>query len=206
VQAGLRTDYLVRAVNQWGGTMLGAGVLSELALGGGSGIRPRHRDHPGAGSDRRGRTGAEQRGQSRSVRAAGLHPLPRPALPVQPSKIAFLAWHAWHASESGRWPPGFPADQRFGYELSEIRHWLEVSCGDSSRSASSSAQLSSTVPRYPRAGRCLPAVTGAHPRIWRRRSGCGGGNGSAAVGVERYARRHQPEGMTPTGRVFPRYG
>jgi NAD+ synthase (glutamine-hydrolysing) len=44
----------------------------------------------------------------------------------RPSKIAFLAWHAWHDPESGRWPPGFPAGQRFGYELSEIRHWLQV--------------------------------------------------------------------------------
>ena len=23
-------------------------------------------------------------------------------------------------------PPGFPVDERFGYTLSEIRHWLEV--------------------------------------------------------------------------------
>jgi NAD+ synthase (glutamine-hydrolysing) len=83
---------------------------------------------------------------------------------------------------------------------------FRCSCGDSSRSTSSSARLCPTAPRYPRAGRCLPEVTGAHPRTWRRRSGCGGGNGSAAVGVERYARRHQPEGMTPTGRVSPRYG
>jgi NAD+ synthase (glutamine-hydrolysing) len=44
----------------------------------------------------------------------------------RPSKIAFLAWHAWHDPECGDWPPGFPADQRFGYALSEIRHWLQV--------------------------------------------------------------------------------
>jgi NAD+ synthase (glutamine-hydrolysing) len=44
----------------------------------------------------------------------------------RPSKIAFLAWHAWRDPECGEWPPGFPADERFGYTLSEIRHWLEV--------------------------------------------------------------------------------
>jgi NAD+ synthase (glutamine-hydrolysing) len=44
----------------------------------------------------------------------------------RPSKIAFLAWHAWRDPERGEWPPGFPTDERFGYTLSEIRHWLEV--------------------------------------------------------------------------------
>jgi NAD+ synthase (glutamine-hydrolysing) len=44
----------------------------------------------------------------------------------RPSKIAFLAWHAWHDPEAGDWPPGFPADERFGYSLPEIRRWLEV--------------------------------------------------------------------------------
>jgi len=44
----------------------------------------------------------------------------------RPSKIAFLAWHAWHDPDGGEWPPGFPADKRRGYSLSEIRHWLGV--------------------------------------------------------------------------------
>jgi NAD+ synthase (glutamine-hydrolysing) len=44
----------------------------------------------------------------------------------RPSKIAFLAWHAWRDVEHGAWPPGFPADRRAAYSLSEIRHWLEV--------------------------------------------------------------------------------
>ena len=44
----------------------------------------------------------------------------------RPSKIAFLAWHAWRDPDAGDWPPGFPADDRFGYTLPEIRHWLEV--------------------------------------------------------------------------------
>ena len=46
----------------------------------------------------------------------------------RPSKIAFLAWHAWHDAEVGEWPPGFPADGRPAYPLSEIRHWLDVFC------------------------------------------------------------------------------
>ena len=44
----------------------------------------------------------------------------------RPSKIAFLAWHAWHDPDGGEWPPGFPADKRPAYSLSEIRHWLGV--------------------------------------------------------------------------------
>jgi len=43
-----------------------------------------------------------------------------------PSKVAFLAWHAWHDAQAGRWPTGYPADERPQYSLSEIRHWLQV--------------------------------------------------------------------------------
>ena len=46
----------------------------------------------------------------------------------RPSKIAFLAWHAWHDAAAGRWPDGFPADQRASYDLATIRSWLEVFC------------------------------------------------------------------------------
>ena len=44
----------------------------------------------------------------------------------RPSKIAFLAWHAWRDADGGRLAAGFPADERRGYDLAEIRHWLEV--------------------------------------------------------------------------------
>src|SRR5918994_1227031 len=44
----------------------------------------------------------------------------------RPSKIAFLEWHAWRDPEEGRWPPGFPVDERPSYTLAEIKHWLEV--------------------------------------------------------------------------------
>lgn len=44
----------------------------------------------------------------------------------RPSKIAFLAWHAWSDPDRGDWPPGFPADKRPAYSLSDIRHWLRV--------------------------------------------------------------------------------
>ncbi|UFU01671.1 NAD(+) synthase [Ruania suaedae] len=43
-----------------------------------------------------------------------------------PSKIAFLAHHAWSDPERGAWPPGFPAEDRYGYDLATIRGWLEV--------------------------------------------------------------------------------
>jgi NAD+ synthase (glutamine-hydrolysing) len=44
----------------------------------------------------------------------------------RPSKIAFLAQHAWTDPEAGAWPPGFPEDARFGYDLPEIVRWLHV--------------------------------------------------------------------------------
>jgi NAD+ synthase (glutamine-hydrolysing) len=44
----------------------------------------------------------------------------------RPSKIAFLAWHAWREAKEGRWPPGFPVDERPSYDLAQIKHWLEV--------------------------------------------------------------------------------
>jgi NAD+ synthase (glutamine-hydrolysing) len=47
---------------------------------------------------------------------------------MRPSKIGFLAWHAWRDAEAGDWPPGFPEAKRVAYDLSEIRHWLEVFC------------------------------------------------------------------------------
>ncbi|MER5456467.1 NAD(+) synthase [Micromonospora sp. NPDC002389] len=46
----------------------------------------------------------------------------------RPSKIAFLAWHAWHDPAAGSWPPHFPEHKRVGYDLPEIRRWLEVFC------------------------------------------------------------------------------
>ncbi|KHK95638.1 NAD synthetase [Microbacterium mangrovi] len=45
---------------------------------------------------------------------------------MRPSKIAFLAQHAWADPDAGAWPPGFPADERFGFDLDEIVHWLRV--------------------------------------------------------------------------------
>jgi NAD+ synthase (glutamine-hydrolysing) len=43
-----------------------------------------------------------------------------------PSRIAFLAQHAWSDEDAGEWPPGFDDDERFAYDLPEIRRWLEV--------------------------------------------------------------------------------
>lgn len=44
----------------------------------------------------------------------------------RPSKIAFLAHHAWKDADAGAWPPGFPEDARYAYELATIRRWLVV--------------------------------------------------------------------------------
>jgi len=43
-----------------------------------------------------------------------------------PSRIAFLARHAWADPAAGDWPPGFDQNQRRGYDLATIRHWMEV--------------------------------------------------------------------------------
>ncbi len=47
-------------------------------------------------------------------------------LGYRPSKIAFMAWHAWHDIEKGAWPANLPAGTRRAFELSEIRHWLQL--------------------------------------------------------------------------------
>src|SRR4051794_10447969 len=44
----------------------------------------------------------------------------------RPSKIAFLAQQAWSDPEIGEWPPGFPEQRRVAYDLSDVKHWLEV--------------------------------------------------------------------------------
>ncbi|HEY2204717.1 MAG TPA: NAD(+) synthase [Pseudonocardia sp.] len=45
---------------------------------------------------------------------------------ARPSKIAFLAWHAWRDAARGRWPTGFPVEDRTEYSLAEIKRWMEV--------------------------------------------------------------------------------
>jgi NAD+ synthase (glutamine-hydrolysing) len=37
-----------------------------------------------------------------------------------------MALQAWEDPSRGEWPPGFPADRRRGYDLPQIRRWLEV--------------------------------------------------------------------------------
>ena len=44
----------------------------------------------------------------------------------RPSKIAFLAAHAWSDPEAGAWPPGFPDEDRYGYDLATVVKWLQV--------------------------------------------------------------------------------
>ncbi|CAI9393589.1 NAD(+) synthase [Microbacterium sp. T2.11-28] len=44
----------------------------------------------------------------------------------RPSKIAFLAERAWADAESGAWPPGFPAEERYAYDLDTVARWLRV--------------------------------------------------------------------------------
>ncbi|WP_106814897.1 NAD(+) synthase [Microbacterium timonense] len=44
----------------------------------------------------------------------------------RPSKIAYLAAHAWSDKDAGAWPPGFPEDDRYAYDLPTIVKWLQV--------------------------------------------------------------------------------
>jgi NAD+ synthase (glutamine-hydrolysing) len=44
----------------------------------------------------------------------------------RPSKIAFLAMHAWSDPDEGTWPPGFPEQDRYAYDLETIVKWERV--------------------------------------------------------------------------------
>ncbi|WP_194410626.1 NAD(+) synthase [Microbacterium cremeum] len=44
----------------------------------------------------------------------------------RPSKIAYLASHAWGDKDAGAWPPGFPDDDRYAYDLPTVAKWLQV--------------------------------------------------------------------------------
>jgi NAD+ synthase (glutamine-hydrolysing) len=44
----------------------------------------------------------------------------------RPSKVAFLSHHAWGDQHQGLWPDGLPPDKRNEYDLTTIKHWLEV--------------------------------------------------------------------------------
>jgi NAD+ synthase (glutamine-hydrolysing) len=45
---------------------------------------------------------------------------------MRPSKIAFLAARAWADPHEGAWPPGFPPEDRYGYDLETVAKWLRV--------------------------------------------------------------------------------
>ena len=44
----------------------------------------------------------------------------------RPSKIAFLSYHAWRDRTQGRWPDALPPEKHNEYDLTAIKHWLEV--------------------------------------------------------------------------------
>ncbi|MFS0735216.1 NAD(+) synthase [Microbacterium sp. 1P10UB] len=44
----------------------------------------------------------------------------------RPSKIAFLAAHAWRDADAGAWPPGFPEEDRYAYDLETVVRWMQV--------------------------------------------------------------------------------
>ena len=45
---------------------------------------------------------------------------------MRPSKIAFVAERAWRDPDTGAWPPGFPEEDRYAYDLPTIAKWLRV--------------------------------------------------------------------------------
>ncbi|MCC2031352.1 NAD(+) synthase [Microbacterium allomyrinae] len=44
----------------------------------------------------------------------------------RPSKIAYLASQAWGDADAGAWPPGFPDEDRYAYDLPAVAKWLQV--------------------------------------------------------------------------------
>jgi NAD+ synthase (glutamine-hydrolysing) len=44
----------------------------------------------------------------------------------RPSKIAYLASHAWADKDAGAWPPGFPDEDHYSYDLPTVVKWLQV--------------------------------------------------------------------------------
>lgn len=44
----------------------------------------------------------------------------------RPSKIAYLASQAWADKDAGAWPPGFPDEDRYAYDLPTVAKWLQV--------------------------------------------------------------------------------
>ncbi|MCP2636210.1 NAD(+) synthase [Microbacterium sp. HD4P20] len=44
----------------------------------------------------------------------------------RPSKIAYLAAHAWSDPDAGAWPPGFPDEDRYAYDLPTVVKWLQI--------------------------------------------------------------------------------
>lgn len=44
----------------------------------------------------------------------------------RPSKIAYLASRAWRDADAGAWPPGFPDEDRYAYDLPAVAKWLQV--------------------------------------------------------------------------------
>lgn len=44
----------------------------------------------------------------------------------RPSKIAYLASRAWADMDAGAWPPGFPPEDRYAYDLPTVVKWLQV--------------------------------------------------------------------------------
>ena len=81
-------------------------------------------------------------------------------------------WHAWQRRRStATGPPGFPADKRPAYSLTEIRHWLQVFAQRFYRSASSSGRRCRTGRRCRAGGSLSPrgdwrAPSDMSARIW----------------------------------------
>lgn len=44
----------------------------------------------------------------------------------RPSKVAWLAWNAWKEKSKGEWPANVTEEKRNEYDLTTVKHWLEV--------------------------------------------------------------------------------
>ena len=89
----------------------------------------------------------------------------------RPSKIAFLAAHAWSDKDAGAWPPGFPDDEHYSYDLPAIARWMRVFL---KRYFAFAQFKRSAIPNGPKVSprdRCRRAVTGERRRTATRARG-----------------------------------
>ena len=138
----------------------------------GAAVGARHRDHARTGAHRRGRGDPEQRGQGRTVCAAGFFTVPGAAVRVQAVEGRLPGVARVERPRPRRLACGLPGEQAadiLAQGDSPLAAGLRAS--GTTRSPSSSGRRCPTGRRCRTADRCRPAATGGRRRTCRRASG-----------------------------------